>query len=167
MNILVHIANLRNAMNSTSVFYLTNQIAQVMEYRVDKYLEALEHRNVHGYIVVTSWLHHGYIMVTSWLHHGYIIVTSWLHHGYIMGTSPSHHGIIVVTLWLHHGCITVTSWLHYGYLSILVFCMFFLVHTLLCEGQQNSYGYGLQCCKPTGQDVTIVCSVYIRDASSQ
>ena len=46
-------ANFHDVMNSTSAVYSTNQIAQVVEYRVDNYLVVLEHRNVRGYIVVT------------------------------------------------------------------------------------------------------------------
>jgi len=126
-----------------------------MEYRVDKYLAAPEHRYVHGYIIVVSWLHYGYIvviscgyiMVTSWLHRGYIMVTSWLYH---VVTSWLHHGYIVVTSWLHRGYITVTSWIYCGYIVVTGsslcsthLCFFFLVHTLLCEGQHNLYGYGV------------------------
>jgi len=38
MNILAHIANFRDAVNCTSVFYSTNQIVEVMEYKVDNVL---------------------------------------------------------------------------------------------------------------------------------
>jgi len=56
MNILAHnYCNFCDAMSSTSAFYLTNQIARVMECRMDKYIAVLEHRK--------AWLHHGYLSI--------------------------------------------------------------------------------------------------------
>jgi len=59
-------------------------------------------------------------------------------------------------------------WLHHGYQSIP------MLHKPVCFSWStpscvtaNKFANGLQCYKPTGQFVTIVCSVYIGSASSQ